>query len=576
MTKRLTPQEVWQQACDDGSTSDTNEKTASEVLVKSPIKSSPDHNEGHDSHNEGHVEEPDMFDGGISCELLIVNSPSGPHNPRQNAAPKTYDPREAVLLVTNCTTSLEEIWNEMGTEAPRRTETLSTLWSNMSSLLSSTVKEEEKKLSVLRETVDETLRACRELEAALKWPELIEASQGSLSVQLSSAKQHLSSLSTAHEARLAAFSLLHDLNEDLGGKQGNLPIPSQVSLIADVSLDNLEECVNVMNLVSQDREATLNNLLILENERLDVLWDKLMIPTKDRNAFSTFLNGLTHPDREVSDSGIKTVTVDRLMDWVDQHKGKEVEKGVLAAAFCGCADLQEALTLTQQQVEKAKLQYETQLSLQVTETKELLMDLWEQYFTLTKDNTYSRDVILRERPIPNDATESNLTLIEGEVLGMEQKLESVKSVLTALTRRDELLKEKEAMELASKDKDRLTDRSRNMAQVLLQEERTRKALKKELPKIEKFLKSYCDTYSRDNKGLPFIYKGLPLVDQLGSNDVGHHSPSRRDRQQQQQQPEQRASRARSPAVARKRAVGAASPAPTSRRVSIPPATRRAG
>eukprot|EP01059_Diplonema_ambulator_P036600 TRINITY_DN9177_c0_g2_i1.p1 TRINITY_DN9177_c0_g2~~TRINITY_DN9177_c0_g2_i1.p1 ORF type:complete len:536 (+),score=107.98 TRINITY_DN9177_c0_g2_i1:43-1608(+) len=486
---------------------------------------------------QGGVHDETLSEGRLSCEMLRV--PGGSPIGRQ------ADLQAALHSFNACEERLEDLWAETGADAGHRSKVLSRLWKELSALLDATVEGEERVADDLRGKLMGLEVKCRQLEAALHCKPLeTTPSKGDLTSRIHAAQAHLSYLQQEHAERIKIFKILQLLNDDLNGKPSNLPIPTDLSLVADVSLDQIDRCIDTINAVSRDREAVLNNMLILENQKLDSLWDKLMVSTRERNDFSRFLNSLTdgHPS---TNNVIKAVTLDSLKGLTSMDLAK-LKQGELAGMLCGCTDLQEALGLTQQQVKKAEEQYQRQLAVQVVETKELLLDLYKQYDNVRKVSRPSAP------KIPDDPTERNLALIEGDVLVMEKKLETVKTALSALSRRDELLKEKVAMEEAAKDKDRLTDRSRNMAQILLQEERTRKALKKELPKLEKTLKTFCESYRKENNGCPFVYNDSPLEDQLSTVPDSPTKPAR--------------ARAHSPSTTRKPRT-AHSPAPVNARRS---------
>lgn len=80
----------------------------------------------------------------------------------------------------------------------------------------------------------------------------------------------------------------------------------------------------------------------------------------------------------------------------------------------------------------------------------------------------------------NDAS---LASHEYEIKRLQNLIESRQNALSLVKRHMELIAERQALEEASKDPSRLTQRGAQAAGRLLQEEKVRKKLSKELPKV---------------------------------------------------------------------------------------------
>ena len=65
-----------------------------------------------------------------------------------------------------------------------------------------------------------------------------------------------------------------------------------------------------------------------------------------------------------------------------------------------------------------------------------------------------------------------------------------------------------------RDPDRLLNKKKNMAAQLLKEEKTRNAIKKDLPKIEAKIKHFCAEWEQQH-GTPFMLEGVRLSSLLG-------------------------------------------------------------
>jgi Ase1/PRC1/MAP65 family protein len=80
-------------------------------------------------------------------------------------------------------------------------------------------------------------------------------------------------------------------------------------------------------------------------------------------------------------------------------------------------------------------------------------------------------------------TDASLAAHEYEVKRLEALVDSREHALSLVKRHTDLMAEKQHLEEASKDPSRLTQRGAQAAGRLLQEEKIRKRLNKELPKV---------------------------------------------------------------------------------------------
>jgi Ase1/PRC1/MAP65 family protein len=91
---------------------------------------------------------------------------------------------------------------------------------------------------------------------------------------------------------------------------------------------------------------------------------------------------------------------------------------------------------------------------------------------------------LRISPLTSDIyTDASLASHEYEVKRLESLVNARQTVLSLVKRHIELVAEKQHLEESSKDPSRLTQRGAQAAGRLLQEEKVRKKLSKELPKV---------------------------------------------------------------------------------------------
>ena len=106
-----------------------------------------------------------------------------------------------------------------------------------------------------------------------------------------------------------------------------------------------------------------------------------------------------------------------------------------------------------------------------------LQYLWDELF-------YSEDQMAEFTPAFTDIfTDASLAAHEYEVKRLEDLLDQRHHPLSLVKKHMELLAEKQHLEESSKDPSRLTQRGAQAAGRLLQEEKIRKRLTKELPKV---------------------------------------------------------------------------------------------
>lgn len=108
-------------------------------------------------------------------------------------------------------------------------------------------------------------------------------------------------------------------------------------------------------------------------------------------------------------------------------------------------------------------------------------------------------------------TEDTLTKLESEVERMTELLEISRPVLKLVEKREEIKTQKKELEQASSDPNRLLSKSGRDAGRLLREEKMRKAIEKDLPKIEEKLRVVLVEWEEKNSK-PFMYNGSSYLE----------------------------------------------------------------
>jgi len=126
----------------------------------------------------------------------------------------------------------------------------------------------------------------------------------------------------------------------------------------------------------------------------------------------------------------------------------------------------------------------------VEAARETLHQLWEELFyteeqmaEFTPAFTGTHDWIWLRLTTPDIFTDASLASHEYEVKRLESLISSRQNALSLIKKHMDLLAEKQHLEESSKDPSRLTQRGAQAAGRLLQEEKVRKKLNKELPKV---------------------------------------------------------------------------------------------
>lgn len=139
-----------------------------------------------------------------------------------------------------------------------------------------------------------------------------------------------------------------------------------------------------------------------------------------------------------------------------------------------------------------------------------LQELWDKLY-------FSEDEILDFSPVQSDVyTDALLTAHEMEISRLEALLDERASVLSLVSKHRELMDDKEQLALSATDASRLMSRGANGARDpsrLLREERMRKRLAKELPRIELELKKALEKWENDH-GEPLLIKGENYLETL--------------------------------------------------------------
>uniref|UniRef100_A0A7S4FZG1 Uncharacterized protein n=1 Tax=Eutreptiella gymnastica TaxID=73025 RepID=A0A7S4FZG1_9EUGL len=157
------------------------------------------------------------------------------------------------------------------------------------------------------------------------------------------------------------------------------------------------------------------------------------------------------------------------------------------------------------QLDNLKTEKQLRLSDKVSEVTARLRGLWKGYEDLTG---HKLDV-----PLSEDISEAVYSDLTAKAADAEARIEAVSEATALLQRRNELLLEEAALIEALNDPGRLVSKQRGIAQQLLKEEKMRRALRVEMPKINAKLRRFATEWA-EKHGEAFIYRGDVLLDVL--------------------------------------------------------------
>ncbi|KAF8421076.1 microtubule associated protein [Tirmania nivea] len=144
----------------------------------------------------------------------------------------------------------------------------------------------------------------------------------------------------------------------------------------------------------------------------------------------------------------------------------------------------------------------------VDEARTTIQTLWDQLY-------YSEDEMLEfEAAFVDEFTEALLSVHEAEIAHLEQLLEERGPILSLIDKHKSLLEDREQLAISSTDASRLTQRGGQRDPTrLLREEKMRKRIAKDLPKIEAELRAALEQWEEES-GTSFTVRGTDYLQSL--------------------------------------------------------------
>ncbi|KAI9271793.1 microtubule associated protein-domain-containing protein [Phascolomyces articulosus] len=253
-------------------------------------------------------------------------------------------------------------------------------------------------------------------------------------------------------------SAMYQLHDDIPETEKN---PLYSELIKDNGLQYIAQRINELEEVRQEREFRKQEVI----QHLNHLWERLKMPTEDREHFLSGNNGLKKEDIEQYE-----VELDRLT----KLKAERIQEFIYDA-------------------------------------RQDLNKLWDQlYFSVEERQQF----VQAFTPEYNDTT---LDQHENEIARLRQLVEDRKPILEKVDGHMKLLEEIRDFEETTNDPSRLFGKGRRDPGRLLREEKFRKRISRELPKSKDELVRALLEFEVLN-GRPFYVYGKPYIKEIMSSD----------------------------------------------------------
>ncbi|USP81836.1 uncharacterized protein yc1106_09110 [Curvularia clavata] len=448
--------------------------------------------------------------------------------------------------VTTIIGQLHGLFDDIGVPSHERDSREAELFSALSETLHSQLRQVTNEKHEMTEEAHRLLRTIRQMEASLddnkKNPNYEdhdddEAITFPLTRCLQSLKERYNVVSRRHQERFEQVRKLAEALESYASHlepsfvQIKLPPTSPnatVSPTFDISPSYVSRLDDEFTRVYEEYARRINNVKVLCQEIIQ-LWAELGTPQAQTDSAIVKYHrdspeqlGLHQEDlaelqakkerlleekrgREKRLGQLRT-TIEDLWDrlGVDERERKQF---LTSNRGCGLR------TINEHEDELARLNElkRQNLHLFVEEARCKLQDLWDALY-------FSEEEMLDFTPAFSDVcSDALLSAHESEIARLEALKEQRLPILQKIDRHRELIKERDELQQSSQDATRLMARGnkgeRRDPGKLLREEKMRKRIAKELPKVESDLKNTLENWE-DEYGRPFLVHGNRYLDEL--------------------------------------------------------------
>eukprot|EP01117_Protostelium_nocturnum_P012891 TRINITY_DN476_c1_g1_i1.p1 TRINITY_DN476_c1_g1~~TRINITY_DN476_c1_g1_i1.p1 ORF type:complete len:703 (+),score=314.31 TRINITY_DN476_c1_g1_i1:89-2110(+) len=434
------------------------------------------------------------------------------------------------VLASETVSKLSEIWNEMGIDQENRNSLLKRLAEDVAFVYNESLKRESEHRDDLKmkiiSSVDSAKKISLQLGQTFNLSKDFEKS--SLLVQMDMISTLRDEVEQVYEDRIIAVEQFHQqlngLWEDLGfsiaekDPEGKFSVDSN----EDLTLSHIQSCERLVKSASKEKQERWEETEEISTE-IRRVWKEM---NEEKGEINNSTDSLISSSRIPLDLETLNSLRVRRDEWNRKKNEREEEISKIALKI---ATLWEQLSISEEE-RSAFFQTHHGLGKEVVKACEselirmeelrrksmegLIMEsrakvevLWDEMQYGEEDRTHYSNVLFCD-----EFTEENLDRLELEIKLLEEKAEKMRPILSLIQKREDLLKEKEEFLAISSDPARLLSKKRDPGR-LLREEKMRKVIEKELPKMEKKLKESLLEWSNENQ-TDFLWNGTPYITKL--------------------------------------------------------------
>jgi len=457
------------------------------------------------------------------------------------------DPNQLINIANGALARLKEIWDEMGLEFEGRKSLLQQLSNDVAYVYNNRVKMEEEHRDTLKEKVASNLEKIYRFSSALGedvQPIEEELQQLPLKQRFEKVSLVLEDIDKKKEERVVLLEELHENLKELW---------DQLNLRSEVSSAVLEEFSSF-----SENELTLNRVKAYQQEIELAKIEKTKRTSMVHNLSCQILELFAELGMDAEKSGdefeksivkgnvgLTKATIARLHDLKESLlKEKKKREDTIKEYAIKITGLWNRLEVSEEE-RVAFFDLNTGLSLDVLKAcetelkrleelkkirmKEMILHARNELRTLWDQLAYNED----ERrafvyAFSEEYTEPVLNIHEKEIEKLNTKLAALLPILKMIERREEILKEKVEFEQITSDPTRLLSKKPRDPGRLLREEKIRKTIEKELPKVEAKLQQTLSEWESKNRQ-QFLWHGERYLDRMDDQQEREREKKEEDR-----------------------------------------------
>lgn len=414
--------------------------------------------------------------------------------------------KEGLEMIQDCLKKLYNLWDEFGIDSKRKVRRVEMVWKHVQNLMQDILNEESNLYQSLQENIKDYIKKIEQLSKILSVvPKEIT---GPLVKREELLRIELEKLNVVAQQRRTSFQHLKSIElkycKILGIKGQNMSSDSDIPTQDD--LNDLEQRIEALKEERDRRHKKFclvkkDLTIILETTELEpqTSFEKEILSGKDDFSLSDeTLKSLEEAlskaqQRKAQLETRKKELRDRLIFLWDRLKiDQETRKGFFSKNENCCLSILKSL---EEDVEKYQLLRKANIHVEISTFRKELEELWCKCCLTEQEKKF--DLFYS-----SETTDEILRAHEVEVEKWQKHYKDIEHILLKISKRQLLWDKLVAFENKATDPNRFKNRGGN----LLQEEKERKMLQKELPKLENDIFRDIEAYETQNKTV-FMYFG---------------------------------------------------------------------